>query len=205
MRASGSGTPKLCAVASPKLSASSTRAKTQAKAKHRASTVAIVAQALQLTNAVEPSMKPCMACSTCGCSSEINDVTAPSTTPTTTPANNRRSVCCTPRASSSVSTTASTAPTKAAPVRPKPSQAVMAQALPPHKLKYTPTPSDAPEALPSKYGSASGLRNRPCATAPARPSKAPPSHAPKLRGKRMSHTIWRDTASAPADHQACQP
>jgi L-aminopeptidase/D-esterase-like protein len=29
--------------------------------------------------------------------------------------------------------------------------------------------------------------------------------APKLRGKRMSHTIWRDTASAPVVHQDCQP
>jgi hypothetical protein len=45
-------------------------------------------------------------------------------------------------------------------------------------------------------GSASGLRNSPCATAPARPSSAPASQAPRVRGRRMSHTICQATGSS---------
>ena len=51
------------------------------------------------------------------------------------------------------------------------------------------TASDAPEAEPSRKGSASGLRNRPCASAPASPSKAPVSQAPSVRGARIWPTI----------------
>ena len=61
--------------------------------------------------------------------------------------------------------------------------------------KASATASAAPEALPSRNGSASGLRNSPCATAPASPSSAPASQAPSVRGRRMSHTICHATAS----------
>jgi hypothetical protein len=48
------------------------------------------------------------------------------------------------------------------------------------------TPKLAPDALPSKYGSANGFLNKPWAKAPANPSKAPAKQAPKVRGNRMS-------------------
>ena len=200
-----SGSPRLRAVASPRLSPSSTRASSQAASAHSAHTDTISTQAVQPTKLVEPSMKACMACSDSGENSSTRCVMAPSTTPTTTPASSRRSVCCTPRESSSVSSTANTAPRKAAPVRPRRTQALLENTLtapppfimlapsmpapPPIAASASATPSEAPEALPSKNGSASGLRNRPCATAPARPSKAPAPQAPRVRGRRMSHTI----------------
>ena len=118
-------------------------------------------------------MKACMACSESGDKSSTMWVMAPSTTPTTTPASSKRSVCCTPRANTSVSITANTAPTKAAPVKPKRTKNSVANGLPPNNANATATPNEAPEALPSKYGSANGLRNNPCANAPANPSKAP--------------------------------
>ena len=134
-------------------------------------------------------MKACIACMMSGVSSKISDVTAPNTTPTTTPASSRRSVCCTPLASASVSSTAATAPTNAAPVNPSLASHCVANGDTPNSAIASATPSDAPEALPSKYGSASGLRNSPCATAPAKPSNAPASQAPTVRGKRISQTI----------------
>ena len=57
------------------------------------------------------------------------------------------------------------------------------------------TPSAAPEAVPSKYGSASGFLNTPCAIAPARPNIAPANHAPRVRGRRMSYSTTRNCAS----------
>jgi hypothetical protein len=48
------------------------------------------------------------------------------------------------------------------------------------------TPKLAPDALPNKKGSANGFLNKPWAKAPAKPSKAPAKHAPKVRGNRMS-------------------
>ncbi|MPN12665.1 hypothetical protein SDC9_159984 [bioreactor metagenome] len=68
-------------------------------------------------------------------------------------------------------------------------------ATPSHAMASAP-PSVAPDALPSRYGSASGLRNSPCATAPASPSKAPAIHAPMVRGKRISVTICRAMGSS---------
>jgi hypothetical protein len=100
-------------------------------------------------------------------------------------------------ASSKVSNTANQAPTNAQPVRPKRQAhcaAIEASAdhcKPPHKpsIKAIVTPNVAPDALPSKYGSAKGLRNKPCAKAPAKPSKAPANQAPKVRGNRISCTM----------------
>ena len=122
-------------------------------------------------------MNACMACSDSGENSSTRCVMAPSTTPTTTPASSRRSVCCTPRESSSVSSTASTAPANAAPVSPRRTQTLLENTLtaiplfimlapsmppaPPMAARAMATPSEAPEALPSRKGSASGLRNRP--------------------------------------------
>ena len=57
------------------------------------------------------------------------------------------------------------------------------------------TPSAAPEAVPSRYGSARGLRNTPCAIPPARPSKAPANQAPTLRGRRICQSTTLDCAS----------
>ena len=105
-----------------------------------------------------------MACSESGDTSKISEVHAPSTTPTTTPASSRRSVCCTPRANASVSSTANTAPAKAAPVSPRrtsqwleytdTAMAALAPptmpAPPPISASTVATPSDAPEALPSR-------------------------------------------------------
>ena len=155
-------------------------------------------------------MKACIACKESGVNKSTKCVMAPSTTPTTTPASKRRSVCCTPCESASVSSTASTAPANAAPVSPRRTNTLPENTLtvallfimvppsmpapPPIAASASATPSDAPEALPSKYGSASGLRNSPCATAPASPNSAPATHAPSVRGRRISHTIWRAMA-----------
>ena len=126
----------------------------------------------------------------------MRSFSAPSTTPTITPASSSRSVCCAPRASASVSSTAATAPRKAAPVRPSRTTHCVACAEKPKKVSARATPRPAPEALPSRYGSASGLRNRPCATAPANPSSAPAHHAPSVRGSRISHTICQAMSRA---------
>ncbi|MNX33663.1 hypothetical protein D3C86_638930 [compost metagenome] len=135
----------------------------------------------------------------------MRSLAAPSTTPTITPASSSRRVCCTPRASVSVSSTAATAPTKAAPVSPRRITHCVLVTEPPNSISASATASDAPEALPSRYGSASGLRNRPCATAPASPSSAPASHAPRVRGRRMSHTICSATGSCRADSRLWKP
>src|SRR5262245_58936448 len=50
-------------------------------------------------------------------------------------------------------------------------------------------PSDAPADTPSRPGSASGLRVRPCSTAPHRPSVAPTAIARTVRGSLSSVTI----------------
>ena len=126
----------------------------------------------------------------------MSELIAPNTTPTTTPANNKRKVCCTPRAKASVKKTATTAPINAAPVSPNRTTHSVANGLTPNTANATATPSEAPEALPSKNGSASGLRNNPCATAPAKPSKAPANQAPKVRGARISQTICAAAGSA---------
>ena len=65
-------------------------------------------------------------------------------------ASSRRSVCCTPLASSSVSSTAATAPTKAAPVSPMRANALVASGDTPNSIIASATPSDAPDALPSR-------------------------------------------------------
>ena len=137
-------------MASPRARPSSTWLIIQAASALAASTAAITAQAAQPTNAVLPSMNDCMACMMSGVSSKISDVVAPSTTPTTTPASSRRSVCCTPLASSKVSSTAATAPMKAAPVSPMRANALVASGDTPNSIIASATPSDAPEALPSK-------------------------------------------------------
>ena len=95
-------------------------------------------------------MKPCMACKVSGEAMVTRSRPAPSTTPTITPASSRRSVCCTPLASVSVSTTPSTAPAKAAPVRPRRTSHCVANGEVPNKASAKATPSAAPEALPSK-------------------------------------------------------
>ena len=95
-------------------------------------------------------MKACIACKDSGTSSVISEANAPSTTPTITPASSRRRVCCTPRASSSVSSTAATAPAKAAPVRPRRCSHSVANGLTPNSASTTATPRVAPEALPSR-------------------------------------------------------
>ncbi len=67
------------------------------------------------------------------------------------------------------------------------------------------TASVAPEALPSKNGSAKGLRNSPWAMAPASPSKAPAAKAPRVRGARMSQTICAATGSSSMCHTDSSP
>ena len=212
-----SGRPKLRAVASPRLKPSSTRANNQATKTQSDQTEAIKPKEVQPTKLVEPSMKACMACKESGENNNTICVKAPSTTPTTTPASNKRSVCCTPLANSKVNKTAKTAPPNAAPVKPSRTQTLLEKTLtatplfimlpkpnmppPPSAASASATPNEAPEALPNKNGSAKGLRNKPCATAPASPSKAPAAQAPRVRGKRISKTIC--CAMAVADGSAC--
>ena len=112
-------------------------------------------------------MKACMACRESGENSSTSCVMAPSTTPTTTPASSRRKVWPTPRESTRVSSTATTAPMKAAPVRPSRTQALLENTLtatplfimlpppsmpaaPPSAASASATPSAAPEALPNR-------------------------------------------------------
>ena len=63
--------------------------------------------------------------------------------------------------STSVSSTAVTAPTNAAPVNPSLTNHCVAKGEMPKLTKRIATPNEAPEALPSKKGSASGLRKSP--------------------------------------------
>ena len=57
------------------------------------------------------------------------------------------------------------------------------------------TASAAPLLMPSRPGSASGLRNSPCITQPERASAAPTSRASSTRGRRMVSQIWRSMSS----------
>ena len=107
-------------------------------------------QAIQPTKAVLPSVKACMACRMSGEDSSTRSRSEPSTTPTITPASSRRSVCCTPRAKTSVSTTAPAAPRKAMPVMPMRASHCAAIGDTPNKAMATAPPSAAPEALPSR-------------------------------------------------------
>ena len=50
-------------------------------------------------------------------------------------------------------------------------------------------PSAAPDAVPSTYGSASGLRRSPWNVAPATASAQPTSIAVRIRGRRRSMTM----------------
>ena len=145
-----SGKPKLSAVDSPSARPSRTGLNNQAASVHRHHTPSISKQAPQPTKAVLPSKKPCIACKSCGCISKISELAAPSTTPTTTPASSRRSVCCTPRASTKVKNTAPVAPAKAAPVKPSWASHSSEAGDTPKSVSATHTPSDAPAALPSK-------------------------------------------------------
>ncbi len=146
-----------------------------------------------------------MDCKNSGRASINSSLAAPRTTPTMTPASSRRSVCCTPLASSSVNNTPATAPAKAPKVTPSFAINSVASGDTPNNTRLRATPSEAPEALPNRYGSASGLRNRPWATAPAKPSKAPATQAPSVRGRRMSHTICHATGSLTARNTLSNP
>jgi hypothetical protein len=108
--------------------------------------------------AVLPSKNDCITGQACGTATINNEVTAPNTTPTTTPDNNKRKLWCAPRANNKVSSTAPHAPTKAQPVRPKRHTQGWAQATPGEitappqdtTAKAAATPKPAPEALPNK-------------------------------------------------------
>src|SRR3569623_83105 len=68
----------------------------------------------------------------------------------------------------------------------------------PMTMKST-APSPAPDETPTSPGPASGLRKRPCSTAPETARPAPISAPISIRGKRMSNsTIWsRSSACVP--------
>ena len=59
-------------------------------------------------------------------------------------------------------------------------------------------PSAPPVDTPMMPGSAIGLRNRPCITAPAVPRAAPTNSARAMRGSRMVSTMARSVAPAAA-------
>ena len=122
----------------------------QASKPHTTSTPAISRHAGQAKKLVLPSMNDCIACMMSGTNNKIKELTAPSTTPTTTPANSKRKVCCTPCANSSVKSTASKAPTKAAPESPSSASHCVASGDTPHQAMARATPSDAPDALPNR-------------------------------------------------------
>ena len=94
-----------------------------------------------------------------------------------------------------VKETASIAPKKAAPLSPSLNNQDEPSSVDPNAVIMKATPSDAPEALPSKYGSARGFLNSPCASAPDKPSSAPASQAPRVRGKRISQIICKPLGS----------
>ena len=164
---------------------------------------------VQLKNDVLPSKKICLPRKASGAMSVTNSPTEVSKMPTTTPASKSTMGRVAPRASVKVSATPTKAPAKAAPDRPRRSSpSAVAKPMcccskPPAASTST-TPRPAPAAEPSRYGSARGLRNRPWAKAPARPSKAPVNSAPTVRGARMSRTSshsWaqpQDQPSLPA-------
>ena len=63
-------------------------------------------------------------------------------------------------------------------------------------------PSVAPLDKPIRVGSASGLRNIPCAIEPAIPSPAPIMIAPSARGKRSCQTVVASTLFLPISDQS---
>lgn len=110
--------------------------------------------------------------------------------PMPTPASTSRSGENAPprRAISHTSAKVASAPAKAAPEVPSPSTPPV-----PSPSTSAPTaPSEAPEEIPSRYGSASGLRTSACTAVPTRPSPAPTTAASRARGSRSCHTIRSD-------------
>ena len=100
-------------------------------------------------------MKACRPRKASGHATVTRSLSAPSITPTTTPASSRRRVCIAPLASTSVSDTPASAPTKAAPTTLTCStQAAVAtpMAVPPAAAaaSTSTTPRLAPAALPSR-------------------------------------------------------
>ena len=66
-----------------------------------------------------------------------------------------------------------------------------------------PAASAAPLLTPIKPGSASGLRNRPCISAPDRPSPAPAASPKNRRGRRMlRNTSCSGEPSSPPEASA---
>ena len=146
-RMAASGRPRLRAVASPRLSPSSTGLSIQPVRTATARLNAMRAQPDQPTMAVDPSMKACMAGSVWGDNWLSNDASAPRTTPTTTPASSRRRLSWTPCASARVIATAASAPAKAAPVSPSPCGPNPALSAPPPPVTPFPVSFSAIPAL----------------------------------------------------------
>ena len=99
-------------------------------------------------------------------------------------------------ASRQTTVAAAIAPTNAA------SGSTAGRVTPPSAIART-AASDAPAEVPVTYGSASGLRNSPCKSAPATPSAPPISAAATTRGTRRSRTMVPLVSFVPpqsADH-----
>ena len=92
---------------------------------------------------------------------------------------------------------ASRPPRNAASGRPRPASAPRAppSAEAPSTI-HSAAASAAPDETPTMPGSASGLRNRPCITAPATAVAAPTRIASTVRGSRTSRTMTASRAAS---------
>ena len=110
-----------------------------------------------------------------------NETAAPHACPTATPASTARVAVIRPPtpASASVASSATSAPANAA--------TGSGTATP--STSTATAPSEAPEEMPSRYGSASGLRVTACSTTPQSASPAPTSTAVSARGARPCQMI----------------
>ena len=125
--------------------------------------------------------------------------------PTITPASSRRSVCCTPRARPSVSSTASTAPTKAAPVSAQPRDPAAGRRRDAQRHQQQRHAEVGARGAAQQVGVGQRIAKQPLRQRAARgPSSAPASQAPSVRGRRMSRTICSADRIAAAPQHAVE-
>ena len=147
--------PRLTALSSPSVNASSARAWRWATTSSSTRPAAINASAFQPRKLVLPSMKACLPRKASGEATVMRSLNAPSNTPTTTPASSRRRVCTAPRASVRVMATPINAPRKATVTSPTRSSQTTVDRLmvePPRAAaaSTSTTPRPAPAALPNR-------------------------------------------------------
>jgi hypothetical protein len=153
-----------------------------------------------------------MACSESGDTSKITRSHAAQHHAHHHAASSRRSVCCTPRASSSVSSTASTAPTKAAPVSPSGQPLRIPHGhgragpptMPPAAHERHGHPQRCARGAAQQVRVGQRVAKQPLRHGARQAQQRPGGQAPRVRGRRMSHTICQAMGSAASPQHSCQ-